>query len=187
MGKGSIIWLNGVSSSGKSTLAKALQDRLSEPFYVLANDMFTDDPVCPVKFVDIDANDTYQRALMGMYHAVKGFSDTGINVIADDVLLIENGYDRLGQCVELFHDYPIMFVHVTCPVDELRRREELRGDRGFGQGEGQIAILTPQDTYDVTVDTFDSSIVECADKIIELLNYPEKFTAFKTLWSQRLV
>ena len=28
---------------------------------------------------------------------------------------------------------------------------------------------------------------ECADKIIELLNYPEKFSAFKTLWSQRTV
>ena len=145
MDKGKIIWLNGVSSSGKTTLAKSLQDRLSEPFYLLANDIFTDEPVCPVKFVEIDANETYQRALTGMYYAVRAFSDAGINTIVDDVLLKEDGYDRLKQCVELLHDYPVLLVHVTCPVDELRRREEERKDRWAGMGESQFTILTPQD------------------------------------------
>ena len=93
MEKGIIIWLNGVSSSGKSTLAKTLQDRLLVPFYVLANDMFTNDTVSPEKFIDIDADETYQRVLTGMYHAVKGFSDAGINTIVDDVLLVEDGYN----------------------------------------------------------------------------------------------
>lgn len=185
MGKGNIIWLNGVSSAGKSTLAKTLQDRLSEPFYVLANDMFTDDVVSPVKFIKIDMDATYQRALRGMYHAVKGFSDAGINTIVDDVLLKEDGYDRLGQCVELLHDYPVLFVHVTCPVDELRRREEERNDRYVGMGESQFAILTPQDTYDITVNTYNDSKEDCADRIIEALNCPDKFTAFKALLLQR--
>ena len=185
MDKGKIIWLNGVSSSGKSTLAKTLQDRLSEPFYLLANDMFTDEPVCPVKFVNIDANETYQRALTGMYYAVRAFSDAGINTIVDDVLLKEDGYDRLKQCVELLHDYPVLLVHVTCPANELRRREEERKDRWVGMGESQFAILTPQDIYDITVDTYNDSKEDCAKKIIEALNYPDKFSAFKTLWSQR--
>ena len=185
MDKGKVIWLNGVSSSGKSTLVKTLQDRLSEPFYLLANDMFTDEPVCPVKFVDIDANETYQRALMGMYYAVRAFSDAGINTIVDDVLLKEDGYDRLNQCVELLHDYPVLFVYVTCPVDELRRREEERKDRWVGMGESQFTILTPQDTYDITVDTFNDSKDDCADRIIEALKYPDKFSAFKVLRSQR--
>ena len=182
MQKGKIIFLNGVSSSGKSTLAKTLQDRLSEPFYLLANDIFTDDPVCPVKFVDMDANETYQKALTGMYHAVRAFSDAGINTIVDDVLLKEDGYDRLKQCVELFHEYPALFVHVTCPVDELRRREEDRTDRWVGMGESQFAILTPQDTYDITVDTYKDSKEDCADRVIEALNCPDRFSAFKILW-----
>ena len=185
MAKGKIIFLNGVSSSGKTTLAKTLQDKLSEPFYVLSNDMFTDDAVVPDKFTYIDMDATYQRALKGLYYAVKGFSDAGINTIADDVLLRENGYDRLKQCVDLLHDYPILFVHVTCPIDELRRREENRGDRGIGQSESQLADLTPQDTYDITVDTHINTKEECADKIIELLDYPEKFTAFDILWRQQ--
>ena len=182
MEKGKIIFLNGVSSSGKSTLAKELQNKLSEPFYVLANDTFAD--MSPEKFWDIDVAETYDRALKGMYHTIKTFSDIGINVIVDDVFLKE-GYDRLGECVKLLHEYSALFVHVTCPIDELRRREKERGDRGIGQGESQLAILDPQDTYDIMVDTYNNSKEECADKIIELLRYPEKFKAFKTLWSQR--
>ena len=179
--QGKIIFLNGVSSAGKTTLAKVLQDRLSEPFYVLSNDIFTDDIVVPDKFVNIEADATYQRALKGLYYAVKGFSDGGINTIVDDVLLKEDGYDRLGQCVELLHDYPILFVHVTCPLDELRHREIERGDRGIGQAESQLAILTPQDTYDITVDTYNNTIEECADRIIELTEDMSKHTSFKTL------
>ena len=185
MEKGKIIFLNGVSSSGKSTLAKTLQARLSDPFYVLANDMFTDDSVAPDKFIEIDMDATYQRALKGMYHAVKGFSDAGISTIVDDVLLKEEGYDRLGECLKLLHDYSVLFVHVICgSLEELRRREKERGDRGIGQGESQLSQLTPQDTYDITVDTYINTKEECAGKIIEMLNYPEKFTAFKTLWLQ---
>ncbi len=185
MEKGKIIWLNGVSSAGKSTLAKTLQDRLLEPFYVLANDMFTDDKVAPDKFIKIDVDATYQRVLKGMYYAVKGFSDAGINTIVDDVLLKENGYNRLKQCVELLHDYPVLFVHVTCPIDELRRREEERNDRYIGMGESQLSILTPQDTYDISVNTYTNSKEDCVDKVIEKLNCPDKFTAFKTIWLQR--
>jgi chloramphenicol 3-O-phosphotransferase len=181
MQKGKIIFLNGVSSSGKSTLAKILQSRLSEPFYLLSNDMFCD--MAPEKFWDINASETCDRALKGMYYTIKTFSDIGINVIVDDVFLREGDYDRLGECLKLLHDYDVLFVHVVCSsLDELRRREKERGDRGIGQGESQLAILDPQDTYDITVDTFANSKEECADKIIELLNYPEKFTAFKILW-----
>ena len=59
MQKGKIIFLNGVSSSGKSTLAKTLQDRLEEPFYLIANDTFT--MMSPEKFVRINDIETYDR------------------------------------------------------------------------------------------------------------------------------
>jgi chloramphenicol 3-O phosphotransferase len=123
-----------------------------------------------------------------MYHTIKTFSDIGINTIADDVILKSGVWfkedNRLRICVELLRDYPILFVHVTCPVEELRRREKERGDRDIGLGESLLLELNPQDMYDITVDTYNRTKEECADKIIELLNYPEKFTAFKTLWSQ---
>ena len=182
--KGKIIFLNGVSSSGKSTLAKALQEKLNEPFYLLTNDTFCD--MSPDKFINIDWIATYDRALKGMYYTIRAFSDICINTVVDDVLLKDDNYDRLTECVALIHDYPILFVHVICSsLEELRRREKERGDRGIGQGESQLSQLNPQDTYDITVDTFENTTEECADKIIEMLDYPERFTAFKTLWSQR--
>jgi chloramphenicol 3-O-phosphotransferase len=180
MEKGKIIFLNGVSSAGKSTLAKALQNRLSEPFYLLANDTFCD--MSPEKFWDINGAETCDRALKGMYHTIKTFSDIGINVVVDDVLLQDF---RLGECLNLLHDYSVLFVHVICSsLEELRRREKERGDRGIGQGESQLAELNPQDTYDITVDTYTDSTEDCADKIIEMLDFPEKFTAFKILWEE---
>jgi hypothetical protein len=93
--------------------------------------------------------------------------------------------DNMDECVFLLHDYPVLFVHVVCPLEELRRREKERGDRSIGQGESQLAKLAPQDIYDVTVDTFKEPKEQCADRIIGLLGCPEKFAAFKTLWSQR--
>jgi len=115
-----------------------------------------------------------------MFYPIKAFSDIGVSTIIDDVLS-KGDIVGLKEAVELLHDYPVLFVHVTCPLEELRRREKERGDRDIGQGESQLTDLNPQDTYDITVDTTKD---ECVDEIIEALNYPEKFSAFKTLWSQ---
>jgi len=176
--KGKIIILNGVSSSGKSTLARTLQDKLPEAFFVIAGDPFMEMLGRP-KYVDT-SSEAYIQFYTATYHTTKAFSDIGMNTIIDGVWLKE---DKIGlkELVELLHDYPVLFVHVTCPLEELRRREKERGDRDIGQGEGQLAELNPQDTYDITVDT---SKDECVDMIIEALNYPEKFTAFKSLWQQ---
>lgn len=189
MEKGKIIFLNGVSSAGKTTLAKALQAKLSEPFYLLSNDAFCD--MSPEKFWDINSDETGSTALTGLHHTIKTFSDIGINTIVDHVLLKDQGkkynitnLDNLGECVTLLHEYPVLFVHVICPLDELRRREKGRGDRDIGQSESQLSELNPQDTYDITVDTHNNSIHECADIIIELLYKPEQFRALKTLWEQ---
>lgn len=187
MEKGKIIFLNGVSSAGKSTLAKTLQARLAEPFYLLSNDVFCD--MSPEKFWDINPDETGSTALTGLHHTIKIFSDIGINTIVDHVLLKEQGkkynitnLDNLEECVTLLHEYPVLFVHVICPLEELRRREKERGDRDIGQGESQLSELNPQDTYDITVDTYNNSKDECVDKIIELLYKPEQFRALKTLW-----
>jgi len=181
MEKGKIIYLNGVSSSGKSTLAAKLQKRLSEIFFIISSDLFME-MLSPTKSLEyyIGKGESGIKYLSAMFYPIKAFSDIGVSTIIDDVLS-KGDIVGLKEAVELLHDYPVLFVHVTCPLEELRRREKERGDRDIGQGESQLTDLNPQDTYDITVDTTKD---ECVDEIIEALNYPEKFSAFKTLWSQ---
>ena len=187
MQKGRIIFLNGVSSSGKTTLAKVLQEQLEEPFFLLSLDAFANMMRMPENcYAYSDDNGMYNhdkwlqiedKILSAFHHTIKTFSDIGLHTIVDRVFLEK---ERVG----LLRDYPVLFVYVTCPPEELRRREEKRGDREIGQGESQLSQLFPQDTYDITVDTHNNTTEECADKIIEMLNYPDKWTAFKTLWEQ---
>ena len=181
MEKGKIIYLNGVSSSGKSTLAKTLQERLTEPYYWINVDTFC--YMMPEKHYVNYTGPVWKRISSGMHNTIRLFSDMGMNVIADDVF---ESYEAMEECVGTLHEYPVLFVHVTCPPEELRRRERERGDRGIGQAEDQLPRLSPQDNvYDITVDTFNGSKEDCADRIIKMMDYPEKFKAFETLWSRR--
>jgi len=123
-----------------------------------------------------------QKAITLTHNTIKFFSDMGVNVVVEHIFHHKEWVD---ECVELLHEYPVLFVHVICPVEELRRREKERGDRDIGRAEIQLQRGYSLDTYDITVDTHANSNKECADNIIEMLNYPNKFSAFKTLWSQR--
>ena len=181
MAKGKIIFLNGVSSSGKSTLAAKLQKSLPEAYFVFCADLFME-MISPAKGLGDYDGEAKVQFISAMYHAIRALSDAGFNMIVDDLFLKDN-FSGFEQCVELLRDCPVLFVRVTCPLDELRRREKARGDREIGQGEGQLALLNPQDTYDITVDT---SGEDCIDRIIDALCRPEDLAAFRTLWSQRI-
>ena len=187
MQKGKIIFLNGVRASGKTTTARTLQERLDAPFYLINFDAFIN--MTPIKYFtdekyfkdSTESRKVANKAVSMLPHTIKSFSDMGNNTIIEHILL--NVDTLMEECVKILHEYPVLFVHVICPTEELRRREEERGGQ-VGYAEGQLSYLTPENTYDITVDTFANPTEECADKIIEILNYPEKFTAFKTLWEQ---
>lgn len=188
MKKGKIIFLNGTSSSGKSTLAKALQRKLSEPYFCIAMDTFTDiiSPWFTGDYNGETSENLERQSLSAMHHTIKLYSDLGYNVIVDDVIckwVSSQGkeYRLLEECVELMHDYPILFVKVYCPLEELKHREIERGDRGIGSAEGNYNLLYPKDDYDIVVDTYKNTSEECADMIINLLEQPECYKAFKQL------
>ena len=188
MSKGKIICLNGVSSSGKTTLAKSLQEKLSQPYYLMSEDTFTF--MLPEKFNGF-INDTaenepiWEEALVNYYNVPKLYSDRGYNVIIDTVLDDEQWLECV---VSLLRGNPVLFVHVTCPREELIKRELARGDREIGMAVMQLDYLCPKDkVYDITVDTYINTTEECAEKIIAALDNPSNFKAFKTLWERRVL
>lgn len=168
MKRGRIIWLNGVSSSGKSSLTKELQKILPEPYFCIGQDTFTDiiAPCVSGYFNGIDSETLWYIAVDAMYHTVKTYSDMGLNVIVDHVVLNqEDGKEQklFDSCINELEDYSITFVKVICSLDELKSREISRGDRDIGNAEWQIKQgLYPQNGYDVIVDTNVKSLLECA-------------------------
>ena len=180
MEKGKIIFLNGVSSSGKTTIANLLQERLSEPFYWLAGDTFVS--FLPEKCANSGDKQILEKAFILYYQTLKLYSDSGANVIADHVF--NKHLTPYLKCLEQLHNNPVLLVHVTCPLDELQRREIERGDRPVGCAEYLLSVLWPEDTYDLTVDTHEEKPEECVEKIITALSKPNDFSAFKTLWER---
>lgn len=99
----------------------------------------------------------------------------GENVVVDHILLnnerlkSDNGEGTFQDFKKQLEEYEVLYVHVICPIEELRKREAERGDREIGNAEGQIPYLEPQEGYDITIDTSNASINECANKILELV------------------
>ena len=162
MKKGRIIFLEGVSSSGKTTLAKTLQARLPEPFFWLAGDTIW--TMAPEKFKN-DMEVIFPKIDAATINTIKLFSDLGIDVIVDIVPVIKSN----KRFAKMLRQCPVLYVNVSCPLEELRRREQARGDRQVGLGESQLAGLSPQDAYDIIVDTHSSTSEECTDRIIEMM------------------
>lgn len=180
MGQGKVIFLNGTSSSGKSSLATKLQEILEEKFYHVQLDTFCD--MIHEKFFDSEFIDTENEAASTMHNFILNLSKAGKNVIVDTV--IENHHASwLMECVELLHDAPVTFVKVTCPLHELERREVERGNRDIGLAKWQLSHMDFNDVYDLEVNTYENSIEECAEFIKRKMKLEKTDNAFHEIYS----
>jgi chloramphenicol 3-O phosphotransferase len=181
MGKGKIIFLNGTSSSGKSSLAIKIQEISEEKFYHVQIDTFCD--MLHDKFFDNDFINTENLVASIMHNFILSLCKNGENVIVDTV--IENHHENwLKECVELLHDMPVTFVKVNCPLHELERRELKRGDRDIGQAKGQLSNMNFNDIYDLEVNTYENSTEECARIIKSQMKSDNEKNAFKKIYEK---
>jgi chloramphenicol 3-O phosphotransferase len=160
---GQVILLDGASSAGKTTLARALQASLEAPYYLVQLDAFED--MVPARLLTGNAEEFEALTLCSraMHRTVATLSRAGANVIADHLFLDAPGFDTwLDDCLEALRDLPVLFVGVRCPVHVLERRELERGDRDVGQARWQSSRVHRHGTYDVEVDTDASRVADCA-------------------------
>ena len=85
MDKGRIIFLNGVTSSGKTSIVEALQERDDIFFYVVANDLFQE--MVGEKYLRENYWKYLSEVIIMMYHTAKLYSDMGKNVLIDGILV----------------------------------------------------------------------------------------------------
>jgi chloramphenicol 3-O phosphotransferase len=164
MSLGQIIYLNGTSSSGKTSIAKALQDMLEQPFFHVSIDDFFE--MLPPRFGDEPTRELTIKVVSGLQHSVAALSRTGNNVIVDDVVDLNEFWQ---SCIEALAELPVLLVGVKCSVTELEKREQARGDRPVGMARRQLARVHKYDIYDVEVDSSLASPEECARQIISAL------------------
>jgi len=176
---GNIIFLNGTSSSGKSSLAKELQENLEEiHLHISLDDIW---PMFPEKILKLDDwHNTIdmKNYISGFHKTIASYANAGVDVIVDHCCIEPIALD---ECVELFKDSRVIFVEVICSIDELRKREAKRDDRKVGQAESQIPLFNKfrqSYRYDIQVDTSANTSSECARMIIDMLNDKTLETAF---------
>ncbi|BCK00684.1 phosphotransferase-like protein [Anaerocolumna chitinilytica] len=175
MKRGKVIFLNGVSSSGKTTLAWKIQDLAKEPYYQISQDMFCE--IWPGQFWTIMPEKIFNHTMSLMYSTVRMFVDKGENVVLDHVLLCDeklksdNGEATLQEFKEIMNDVKVLYVKVECPIEELQRREKLRGNREVGLAESQIELLNPQHDYDIVINTYNDNTEVSAKRILELIGH----------------
>ncbi|MBI5965979.1 MAG: AAA family ATPase [Chloroflexi bacterium] len=180
-----IIFLNGTSSSGKTSLLKALQNQLREPYLDMGIDRFI--WMLPKRYLDRPLwDDVLGKAhhsgpvglilFSGMHHAIAAAASRGNNVVADHVFVEKAWAD---ECANLFADMNAYLIGIHCPLEVLEQRERGRKDRTLGQARAQFDVIHRYTKYDLEVDTSLLTPEQCAQKIIERLQSPP--VAFKKL------
>ena len=168
-----VILLNGTSSAGKTTIAKSLQQIMDAPYLHVPVDSFGAMAPGPDKLGEPGSpqwQSVFNRLLSGFHHSLAALAAAGSNLIVDHVLV--QGVEPqnwLTECLDLFAPFTVYFIGVHCPLEELRRREQARGDRGVGLAESQFSRVHQHGVYDLEVDTSVLSAERCALSIKELV------------------
>jgi chloramphenicol 3-O phosphotransferase len=181
-----IILLNGTSSAGKTTLAKALQKVMDVPYLHVPVDSFEDMIPGSDKFGEPGSGSwqpIFNRVISGFHHSLAALANTGSNLIVDHLLVqgVEP-HNWLEECLDQVAPFTVYLVGVHCPLEELRRRETARGDRGIGLAERQLSQVHQHGVYDLEVDTSLLSPEECAiliKKRVELGPAPTALAAVR--------
>jgi chloramphenicol 3-O phosphotransferase len=152
---GKIILLNGASSAGKSTLCRALQNQIEEPFWHFSIDHLRDADVLPLERVhrgDFAWKDMRTPFFDGFHRTLPALAGAGNNLIIEHILETAGFKEQL---VTLLAPFDVFFIGVHCPLSELDRREKERGNRRIGDARHDIEVLKIHQygPYDLEIDS----------------------------------
>jgi chloramphenicol 3-O phosphotransferase len=195
MAAGKVIFLNGSSSAGKTTLAIMLQQLLDEPYQHIALDQFRDGMpgryrglnspqgtpgeaglnIVPMekdgeRLTHIRFGEHGEQVLAGMRRAIAAFAVAGNNVIIDDLLFKP---DYLDDYALALAGIPSWLIGVRCSLDVVNARESQRSGRFPGTATSHFHEVHAHEAgYDLEIDTSNRSPKECALAIVARLESP---------------
>jgi chloramphenicol 3-O phosphotransferase len=208
-----IILIGGISSSGKTTTAKALQKALAKqnkPFVHLPIDTFVGllppewfnpdaskkNPQNPdgivFKRVDdekgpkvvIELGPVGMNLVRAYMPVVATIAAYGLNIIIDGVF--STGY--LQEAAKHFGDFRVYCIGIRCPLEVVEDRERSRGAVGgiigLARGYTETSDAHTHTHYDLLVDTHTLTPEQAAQKIIEFMAYDDEPQALNKLINQ---
>jgi chloramphenicol 3-O phosphotransferase len=199
-----IIFLNGTSSAGKTSIAQALQKYLQEPYFHIGIDHFLamlppqyseygehaakgvqfsrslNDDGHPIITVQLGPLGT--TLLKNMQQTCYNFAQQGCNLIIDEVIL---STERSLSYLELFADFNVYCIGVKPPIHVSVQREQTRGDREIGLARGLFECVHQDMIYDLELDTEKLSSDQCAMLIRERILSSEKPEAFNSMRTKK--
>jgi chloramphenicol 3-O phosphotransferase len=150
---GKIIIINGPSSSGKTTLALALQKQLDMPFVRFSFDLFIDHKAFPseqIKSGKFSWEQMRPSVFRGLHQCLPALATAGNNIIFDHIIETKAW---LYELISLISELDVFFVGVHCSLPELERREIQRGDRRRGEARQDFETVHSIPTYDLEINS----------------------------------
>ena len=170
-----VIVLNGGSSSGKSSIARALQGLLPGLWLTFGTDVLAealpgrgDDPRSGL-VLEPDGTVTVKPEFRAVeeiwYQGLAVMASRGAFLILDEVFLAGGAGQR--RLRGLLGDVDVLWAGVHCDPLVAAGREAARPDRVRGMAMSQAVAVHAGVVYDVEVDTTDCPAVACARRIAE--------------------
>jgi chloramphenicol 3-O phosphotransferase len=160
-----IIILHGPSSSGKSTLGRAVQARIELPFWRISIDTLRDGGVLPSARIasgEFAWHELRGAFFTGFHQSLRAYAEAGNNLIVEHIF---DGPGWIGEVATLLAPFDVFFIGLYAPLDELIRREAARGDRKIGDAARDFDTVHRGMRYDFEVQS-DRPPDENADALI---------------------
>ncbi|TIN86995.1 MAG: chloramphenicol phosphotransferase, partial [Mesorhizobium sp.] len=187
---GQIIILNGAPRSGKTSIARAVQERFDGVWINLGVDVY--EQATPARYrpgigLRLGGERPDLEALVpgfhaGLYESIAAHSRLGLNVVAD--VGHHDAYSKplhiVADCARRLVGLPVLFVGVRCPLEIImERRAASAADKEYVTGSSDVPVPLPvrlwqeevhrPGVYDLEIDTSLLSPGQCADTIAEKL------------------
>jgi len=177
-----VIFVDGTSSTGATTLCRAIIRRLPEFFLYIPNDAFLngihkrkwplDSEGIPIPLM---------KTAIGMFRCLGTLADSGIDLVVDTMLAHESW---MQESAAALGDHDSLLVRLHCSPDELEKRERARGNRPVGLALWQASTFYKCPDHDLMIDTTRRSPEECADEIIGAMSthaHPRALARLRTI------